>query len=84
LATLTGRPSGVRRPKSNVWGGEGTLNYELGTLNWRSTFPHQHLPIFVDGHPFGLDQFVFEIGQCFLIQLKLALQRAIGHPLLTF
>ena len=42
--------------------------------------PDQHQTVFILGHPLGGNEFDLERLKRAVIQLKLALQRAVGHP----
>ena len=42
--------------------------------------PDQHFTVLIGGEPLALDQFNLQILQRFIIEPKLPLERAIGHP----
>jgi hypothetical protein len=42
--------------------------------------PDQHFPVLIGSEPLALDQFDAQVLQCGGVELKLPLERAIGHP----
>src|SRR5262249_35601315 len=69
------------------WGvGEGCLARALhghrgdGGTGASATRPDQYFPVLIGGEPLALDQFNLQILQRRIIELKLPLERTIGHP----
>ena len=62
-----------------AWAGGGwdTWGQALGGL--RATRPDQDSTVLIDGEPLALDEFVLEILQIVVVEVELALERAIGH-----
>src|SRR5262245_3375114 len=45
--------------------------------------PHKHSTVFIDSEALGLNKFSFQVLDILVVQVKAALERSVGHPILA-
>src|SRR5262245_38526000 len=77
--------------------GENLLGEMFGSIGeWRTfrvnlrglgrrwpTGPHEHSTVFIDSESLGLNKFSLQVLDILVVQVKAALERSVGHPILA-